>query len=222
MPKKRRKKQVNLRIEEELWNRLKQLADEHDTAVIELIEGFCHYGLLQQLDFSKGSVFINVESLDRPQSEQNLKTLVESTVKSTIGEQFKSVVETNVKSLIDEQLQFKQLLDKLQHLTEEDCKWLKALADHHRKKQKQEKQSNENKPQDTKAIESHQQASHEGKKDFSEGLTDRELAEILKVNPSTVYRWSTGETEPRNKEHAAMIDKYEVRGDRWYPKTKSG
>ncbi|EAM49689.1 hypothetical protein WH8501_30955 (plasmid) [Crocosphaera watsonii WH 8501] len=50
------------------------------------------------------------------------------------------------------------------------------------------------------------------------GLTDKQLAEQLRCNPTTCYRWRTGQSTPRGKS-ANVLKKWEVRGDRWYQKS---
>ncbi len=49
-----------------------------------------------------------------------------------------------------------------------------------------------------------------------QGLTDGELAEILGVNSSTLYRWRTKGTKPRPLKIARQLAEWEVRGDRWF------
>ncbi len=45
-------------------------------------------------------------------------------------------------------------------------------------------------------------------------LSDRQLAEILKVSPTTVNRWRTGQRKPSNK-HQDLFDHYEVIENKW-------
>ena len=51
-----------------------------------------------------------------------------------------------------------------------------------------------------------------------QGLTDGELAEILGVNSSTLYRWRTKGTKPRPLKIARQLAEWEVSGERWFPK----
>ena len=45
-------------------------------------------------------------------------------------------------------------------------------------------------------------------------LSDRQLAEILKVSPTTVNRWRTGQRKPSNK-HQDLFHHYEVIENKW-------
>ena len=45
-------------------------------------------------------------------------------------------------------------------------------------------------------------------------LSDRQLAETLKVSPTTVNRWRTGQRKPSNK-HQDLFDHYQVIENRW-------
>ncbi len=51
-----------------------------------------------------------------------------------------------------------------------------------------------------------------------QGLTDGELAEILGVNSSTLYRWRVKGTKPRPLKIASKLREWEVRGERWFKK----
>ncbi len=45
-------------------------------------------------------------------------------------------------------------------------------------------------------------------------LSDRQLAETLKVSPTTVNRWRTGQRKPSNK-HQDLFDHYQVIENKW-------
>ena len=49
-----------------------------------------------------------------------------------------------------------------------------------------------------------------------QGLSDGELAEILGVNSSSVYRWRVKGTKPRPLKIARQLAEWEVRGERWF------
>jgi DNA-binding transcriptional regulator YiaG len=51
--------------------------------------------------------------------------------------------------------------------------------------------------------------------DSSDGLNDKQMAIMLKVDVGTVRRWRKREREP-SKVNADLFDCWEVRGDRWY------
>jgi DNA-binding transcriptional regulator YiaG len=53
-------------------------------------------------------------------------------------------------------------------------------------------------------------------RDREVGLSDRELAIELGVNETTAYRWRTKGSKPRDKKLARSLEKWKVRGDRWY------
>ena len=52
------------------------------------------------------------------------------------------------------------------------------------------------------------------------GLTDEQLADEFGVNTSVVRRWRTGASKPRGN-NLKRLKQWEVRGDRWFPKTKN-
>ena len=51
-----------------------------------------------------------------------------------------------------------------------------------------------------------------------QGLSDGELAEILGVNSSSVYRWRVKGTKPRPLKIARQLAEWEVSGERWVRK----
>ena len=98
------KKPINLRIDGQLLERLKNLAEESRTSLTHIIESFCQYGLQQDIEISKDSIFINVNTIDESQIQQKIQKFVDTAVEAkvkTILADINTNVDTKVKTLED-------------------------------------------------------------------------------------------------------------------------
>ena len=130
------KKPINLRIDGQLLERLKSLAEDNQTSLTNVIESFCRYGLQQDIEISKDGVSINVNTIDEDQLQQKIQEAVDTTVKAKV----------------------KTLEDRLDAAIAPVLKRLESL-------ELQQEQSNENKLQRVEAVEngqSPQQVDKEG------------------------------------------------------------
>ncbi len=118
------KKPINLRIDGQLLGQLKDLAEENQTSLTNVIESFCQYGLQQDIEIRKDGVSINVNTIDEGQLQQRIQEAVDTTVEAKV----------------------KTLEDRLDAAIAPVLKRLESL-------ELQQEQSNENKLQRVEAVE---------------------------------------------------------------------
>ncbi len=105
------KKPINLRIDGQLLERLKDLAEENQTSLTNVIESFCRYGLEQDIEISKDGVSINVNTIDEDQLQQRIQGFVDTTVEAkvkTVEERLDAAIAPVLKRLESLELQQEQ------------------------------------------------------------------------------------------------------------------
>ncbi len=78
------KKTLNITINGELLGQLKELAEENRTSLTHIIESFCQYGLQQDIEISKDSVSINVNTIGEDQLQHKIQEVVDTTVEAKV------------------------------------------------------------------------------------------------------------------------------------------
>ena len=133
------KKPINLQIDGQLLERLKNLAEDNCTSLTHIIESFCQYGLQQDIEISKDGVSINVNTIDEDQLQQKIQEVVDANVEPKV-----KAVEERLDAVIAPVLtRLESLERKLHPLEGEDVEIFKRQIDRWRQKQQKQNKSND-------------------------------------------------------------------------------